>query len=213
MSPRVVLVLEPAHVKPNWAMLASKIMLLLRRPKPLLAGTAVVVFICSVTALAVTASQPYPELPEVFPHDHHREAGRPLLQSFRHVNPAEVAAPFTIQMCEPGRGEPKKTPDSEIPVGNLSSSGSSTGYGMACALHWCDLQNTDSSNLTSWPSEQAAACSCYAPLDLTTMCSNITVSMTISGSRATSLSEEGVSTKPAWEAVHSFGSTDEFQYV
>lgn len=175
MSPRVVMVLEPAHVKPNWEMLASKIMLLLRRPKPLLAGTALVVFICSVTALAVTAAQPYPELPEVFPHDHHREAGRPLLQTFRHVNPAEVAAPFTIQMCEPGR--------------NLSS----------CALHWCDLQNTGS-NLTSWPSEQAAACSCYAPLGLTTMCSNITVSMTISGSRATALSEEEATVVPQVEA-------------
>lgn len=31
------------------------------------AGTALVVFICAVAALAVTAQQPYPELPEVFP--------------------------------------------------------------------------------------------------------------------------------------------------
>ena len=33
----------------------------------IMAGTALVVFICAVAALAVTAQQPYPELPEVFP--------------------------------------------------------------------------------------------------------------------------------------------------
>ena len=45
-------------------------------------------------------------------------------------------------------------------------------------------------------------------------CSNITVSMTISGSRATALSEEGNSrsgTKAGWEAAHALGTTDEFQ--
>ena len=36
-------------------------------PPELQAGTALVVFICAVAALAVTAQQPYPELPEVFP--------------------------------------------------------------------------------------------------------------------------------------------------
>eukprot|EP00438_Fugacium_kawagutii_P035462 Skav216643 [mRNA] locus=scaffold1255:206781:216072:+ [translate_table: standard] len=103
VSPRVVKVLEPSDLKPDWAMLASKLMLLLGRPKPLLGGVGALVFICSVTALAVTASQPYPELPEIFPKVHHREAGRPLLQSFRHVHPAQEEAPFTIRMCEPGR--------------------------------------------------------------------------------------------------------------
>eukprot|EP00434_Breviolum_minutum_P027558 symbB.v1.2.024375.t1/scaffold2304.1/size82843/1 len=165
---KLILALEPAQLKPDWEMLASKIMLLLRRPKPLLGGTALVVFICAVAALAVTAQQPYPELPEVFPQEHHREAGRPLLQSFQHVKPAEEAAPYTIRMCEPGR--------------NLSS----------CALHWCDLHNTATSNLTEWPSTEAASCSCWTPVDMTTMCSNITVSMTISGSRVSELTQDVV---------------------
>lgn len=164
---KLILALEPAQLKPDWEMLASKIMLLLRRPKPLLGGTALVVFICAVAALAVTAQQPYPELPEVFPQEHHREAGRPLLQSFQHVKPAEEAAPYTIRMCEPGR--------------NLS-----------CALHWCDLHNTATSNLTEWPSTEAASCSCWTPVDMTTMCSNITVSMTISGSRVSELTQDVV---------------------
>ena len=33
-------------------------------------GVALVVFVCFVAAIAVTASQPYPALPEVFPSAH-----------------------------------------------------------------------------------------------------------------------------------------------
>lgn len=166
--PKVALVLEPSQLKPNWQLLASKIMVILRRPKPLLGGTALVVFICFVAALAVTASQPYPALPEVFPPDHHREAGRPLLQGFAPASPAEQAAPQTTRMCQPGR--------------NLSS----------CALHWCDLASTPNNNLSAWPTSQAAPCSCYGPSGLATSCSNITVSLHVTGSRATALSQEEV---------------------
>ena len=166
--PKLALVLEPSQLKPNWQLLASKIMMILRRPKPLLGGTALVVFICFVAALAVTASQPYPALPEVFPPDHHRESGRPLLQGFAPASPAEQAAPQTTRMCQPGR--------------NLSS----------CALHWCDLASTPNNNLSAWPTAQAAPCSCYSPSGLTTSCNNITVSLHVTGSRATALSQEEV---------------------
>ncbi|CAE7461790.1 PIBF1 [Symbiodinium natans] len=163
---KLVMVLEPAELKPVWEDVAAKIMLAVKRPKPVLAGAGFAVAVALIVAVAVTASQPYPALPKVFPPEHHREAGRPMLQSFAPSTLAEEEAPLTIQMCEPGRG--------------LAS----------CALHWCDLESTPSNNLTSWPTSQAATCRCYSRAASSASCTNISLSLVVSGSRPAFLTQE-----------------------
>lgn len=163
---KLVGVLEPAELKPDWSDVAEKVMLAVNRPKPVLAGAGFAVAVALIVAVAVTASQPHPALPEVFPPEHHREAGRPMLQSFAPSSLAEEEAPLTIRMCEPGRG--------------LDS----------CVLHWCDLENTPSNNLTSWPASQAATCRCYSQSQTTASCTNISLSLVVSGPRPASLTQD-----------------------
>ncbi|CAE7327113.1 PIBF1 [Symbiodinium sp. CCMP2592] len=163
---RLVGVLEPAELKPDWSDVAEKVMLAVNRPKPVLAGAGFAVAVALIVAVAVTASQPHPALPEVFPPEHHREAGRPMLQSFAPSSLAEEEAPLTIRMCEPGR------------------------LHLKCVLHWCDLENTPSNNLTSWPASQAATCRCYSQSQTTASCTNISLSLVVSGPRPASLTQD-----------------------
>ncbi|CAE7335401.1 unnamed protein product [Symbiodinium pilosum] len=163
---KLVLALEPAELKPDWDEVAAKVMLAVKRPKPLLAGAGFAVAVALIAAIAVTASQPYPALPEVFPPEHHREAGRPMHHSFAPSALAEEQAPLTIQMCEPGRG--------------LSS----------CALHWCDLASTPNNNLSSWPTSQAATCMCYTQTSSAASCSSVSLSLIVSGPRPASLTQD-----------------------
>ncbi|CAE7838245.1 unnamed protein product [Symbiodinium microadriaticum] len=168
---KLVGVLEPAELKPDWSDVAEKVMLAVNRPKPVLAGAGLAVAVALIVAVAVTASQPHPSLPEVFPPEHHREAGRPMMQSFAPSSLAEEEAPLTIRMCEPGRG--------------LDS----------CVLHWCDLENTPSNNLTSWPASQAATCRCYSQSQTTASCTNISLSLVVSGPRPASLTQDVLHTQ------------------
>lgn len=69
-----------------------------------LAGTALVVFICAVAALAVTAQQPYPELPEVFPLRGWklRESRRVLMQTLevKRLLPLETNRWCAMDFCD-----------------------------------------------------------------------------------------------------------------
>jgi len=177
-KPKLLLVLEPAEVKPKWGLVAEKLMQSTNERKRVLAGTGLAVFICFIASFSLAAVRPGPGLPEVFPPDHHKDAGRPLIKGFAPSYLAEEPAPLNTRMC---------TPTSIQDENNT------------CGLHWCDRQTTGAETegeleLDAYPANEVNPCKCYSrlPEGKTQRCSNLTLGFVMAGSRAVTTPEADV---------------------
>lgn len=139
----VARVLEPDHIQVNWKAVALKIVGVAQKVHVVMAVTAVIVLFALFFGILSAATRDHVSVPEVFPPDHQREAGRDVANVFSPAMPAAVQPPLNSTFCEPGY----------VPAGGGSSD---------CGLHWCEAPPAtgDAINSTCACDRDAADASC-----------------------------------------------------